>query len=85
MIPGVKQTKQPTREEVEAFREWDANCNTCAFLQREPHTKNAAGFLYGICVNGTGSKTPYPMEGNLIKFHPDDHMGMECWTPRAPK
>ena len=64
-MPAYKESKA-------AFNEMDANCNTCANLERVKHEKKRGGFLLGKC-----KKT----EQN-IRFHPDDWMGMECWIGR---
>jgi hypothetical protein len=76
MIPGVKGANVATKEEARAFHESERNCNTCRDLQRVPHPKHPAGFLYGHCLHH-----PYGTRW-VMMFHPDDHLGMKCYTPR---
>jgi len=65
---GVAAWKQSARW----FAENDANCNTCAHLQRVPHAKCFTGMLDGIC-----RKT-----SQALRFHPEDWMGMACYESR---
>lgn len=58
----------------------DMNCNNCLRLTRVKHDKDRFGFLYGKC--DSKEKHPYPRNDGLIKFHPDDHMGMICFVNR---
>lgn len=70
------------------FQENDANCNTCYYLKRVKHPKCSygSGFLEGICENPTQLYLhPYKTEGDRIKFHPDDWMGMPCYVSRWSK
>ncbi len=71
------------KQERRAFDEMDRNCNTCARLTRVARPKEKARFLYGKC----DSTEPhlYTKKDGVIMFHPNDHMGMECWEHRDDK
>lgn len=70
------------------FDETEANCNTCAHLQRVQHEPNRAGLLYGRCsVLEDRRMHPYASritDDGTFPFHPDDWMGMPCHKPREP-
>lgn len=81
--PGYKEIMRLSAIE---FNRWDANCNTCAHLERVKHDKKPDGFLYGRCCNPEyqWEKNPYHKFGDgVIAFHPDDWMGMPCYQSRA--
>ena len=93
-IPGVKakyvmsKAAQEARVySAKAFHESEANCNTCAHLMRVKHQKDRAGFLRGVCGNGKSQwdASPYAthIDGNVMRFHPDDPMHMPCYLPRG--
>ena len=63
-----------TKDKRAAKADMDMNCNTCLDLERIKHDKDKLGFLYGKCKQ-------HQYE-NLIKFHPDDYMGMRCYINR---
>jgi hypothetical protein len=73
------------RSEID-FHACEANCNTCSHLQRVVRPKNRAFLLYGQCTNPNTQKhlSPYAsrFEGDVMVFHPDDHMGMPCYVSR---
>lgn len=79
-VPGVRQEcwcRVPDgvsawQQSARWFHENDANCNTCANLQRVPHQKCKFGMLQGVCMT----------TGNALTFHPDDWMGMSCYISR---
>ena len=61
------------KEEKDIFNEFEANCNTCKNLTRTPFKKqHPANPMTAICS----------LKKESITFHPDDHMGMECWEKR---
>ncbi len=55
------------------FAEMDANCNTCRHLARNKPPKNPHAPWSGMCL----------FSGKPTAFHPDDWMGMECWSART--
>lgn len=63
---------QARKESKKNFDEMDANCNTCKNLQRLHHDKRKDGQLVGVCK----------VTADKLLFHPDDHMGKECWESR---
>lgn len=69
-MPEFKQSKAN-------FDEMDANCNTCANLERVSHPKIKGGFLRGKCKKQKTMFNP--------QFHPDDYMGMPCWEARKAR
>lgn len=71
---------QARAESVKQFNRTEANCNTCKNLERVPHDKRG-GFQRGKC--GKAKNHPYPVKDGAITFHPDDHMGMECYEART--
>ena len=95
MLPGVKahyvveDTIEGRAEHKQSgiwFHESEANCNTCANLERVTRPKNA-GFLYGRCKSGkscNATDSPYTdrTRGEVICFHPDDPMHMPCYESR---
>ncbi len=84
MAPTVR-AAQAHRASGIAFHESEANCNTCRWLERVKHEKNA-GFLYGRCAGPAPrfESSPYfnRMQGDVMVFHPDDPMGMPCYESR---
>ena len=83
LVPGVSVTyvmgtspeaKAAAKASRKAFDEMDANCNMCRNLERQQVGKVKGGFLYGTCKAGFGR--------GVMRFHPNDFMGMECWEPR---
>jgi hypothetical protein len=61
------------KESKTLFNEFEANCNTCKNLTRVPFKKqHPANPMTAICS----------FKKENITFHPDDHMGMECWEKR---
>lgn len=76
--------KAAFRASRQAFNESEANCNTCRHLQRVPHEKSRAGFLYGRCECADLSAHPYASRivNGVMPFHPDDFMGMPCYEAR---
>jgi hypothetical protein len=69
-----------------SFHESEANCNTCSHLDRVKRPKNAAGFLYGRCKSQAPQieASPYASRAvdGVMMFHPDDFMGMPCYSSR---
>lgn len=61
------------RPEIAALHALDANCNTCAHLQRVPFER----FSKTTAMPGHCRK-----HDRRVVFHPDDFMGMDCWQPR---
>ena len=53
------------------FDESEANCNTCSKLVRPPQKARPSGHMVGSCHLGEQ------------RFHPEDWMGMACWTARG--
>lgn len=93
-IPGVKaryviadtsEARQQHRLSGISFHESEANCNTCAHLERVAHLKNA-GLLYGRCASPEAVRQASPYfaraMGDVMVFHPDDYMGMPCYKSR---
>jgi hypothetical protein len=68
----AKNAMQAYKESKAMFNENEANCNTCAKLERLKHEKRKDGLLIGNCKN----------IGENIQFHPDNHMAMPCWVKR---
>ncbi len=68
------------KQERAAFNEMDRNCNACAKLTRVKRPKNKARFLYGKCASN--EIHPYTKRNNIIMFHPNDYMDMNCWEAR---
>lgn len=68
------------KEERAAFNDVNMNCNACLKLQRVRHEKDKWGFLYGKC--DSAEPQIYPINDGLIKFHPNDWMGMNCFINR---
>jgi len=68
------------KEERAALNDVNMNCNACLKLERVRHEKQKDGFLYGKC--GSTEEKFYPRDDGLIKFHPDDWMGMKCFINR---
>lgn len=68
------------KDERAALNDINMNCNACLKLERVKHKKDKWGFLYGKC----DSVEPqiYPRNDGLIKFHPNDWMGMKCFINR---
>jgi len=62
------------RKSKREFDSHDANCNTCQSLERVPHEKRKDGQMLGRCHLSES-----------LKFHPDDYMGMPCYTQRLEK
>ncbi len=82
IAPGEEARKAWRREGLR-FHESEANCNTCASLDRIP-SKERDGFLLGACANpgGRPDLIPYSGPAGTIKFHPDDPMHMPCYVAR---
>lgn len=58
---------------VRLFDAFEQNCNTCVHLQRIPQQRrHPAAPMHGVCGR----------DSHAIVFHPEDHMGMNCWEPR---
>jgi hypothetical protein len=72
LIANTGDAKDLHKQQTIAFHESEANCNTCANLERVKHDKDSTGFLHGKC------KTT----GQMIQFHPDDPMHMDCYVSR---
>jgi hypothetical protein len=93
ILPGVRGvyvaapgTEAAHRASVAAFNAMDANCNTCAHLQRTKHAKDPAGFLFGTCTGPVACAPRSPYAGRVpgqLMFHPEDRMGMPHYKPRA--
>jgi hypothetical protein len=68
------------------FHESEANCNTCANLQRVKRDKSRDGFQYGRCLSRNPSLEASPyfdrMQGDVMHFHPEDPMHMPCYVSR---
>ena len=62
------------RKSKRSFDAHEANCNTCQHLERTPHEKRRDGLMLGRCHLNES-----------LKFHPDDYMGMPCYTQRQEK
>ncbi len=63
--------KEAKKAVVFDFEVSEGNCNTCRYLERVTHEKNAGGWLYGKCYKNV-----------YLKFHPDDPMNMVCHSHR---
>ena len=72
IIANTDQAKTMHKQQIIAFHEHEANCNTCKNLCRVKHEKDQSGFLHGICQ----------INQNPIEFHPDDPMHMSCYVSR---
>lgn len=87
--PGIKSKFIACKDHTAAkkqshhlFNQMDANCNTCKHLDRIKHSKDSAGFLYGACKIDSQDQKHYQVRNGVMMFHPDDHMGMECYESR---
>ena len=93
-IPGLKARNFIAPGEVartawlsegRSFHESEANCNTCAHLERVP-SRERDGFLLGMCSCGKGRTDLIPYskpDFRTIKFHPEDPMHMPCYLARS--
>ena len=72
LIANTQEANAMHKQQLIAFHESEANCNTCANLERVRHEKQASGFLMGVCK----------ATGRSIEFHPDDPMHLECYVSR---
>ncbi len=71
--PGATPFRRAASQQL---AELDQNCNTCRNLERLPHEKqHPAATLTGKCLN-----QPYKP---VVRFHPEDWMGMSCWQARS--
>jgi hypothetical protein len=77
-VPQVNGTYVCAPDAMPAFRKSkalfdasDANCNTCSKLVRTPQKACPSGIMVGSCHLGEQ------------RFHPEDWMGMDCWTART--
>jgi hypothetical protein len=95
VVPGVKAkyiiaptdvAREAHRQSIREFQDAEQNCNTCGNLERVTHAKNKAGFLFGRCKspNSKDSESPYNSfkKGDVMMFHPEDFMGMPCYSSR---
>lgn len=95
IVPGVRSLHPMAKTEKARaarkqsgiwFHESERNCNTCKYLERVPHEKSKAGFLYGRCTSEVSQQecSPYAsrQEGDVMIFHPDDPMHMPCYESR---
>jgi hypothetical protein len=74
------------RDDKYAFDESEANCNTCVNFGRLPHPKSPSGFLRGQCSYAPAQHPLLYVRTNAdFWIHPDDRMGMSCYTPRTKK
>jgi hypothetical protein len=74
------------KEAKRGFDEMDANCNACVHFERLPHPKEISGLVRGKCAKGNSPKTGYRKKPDgEFWVHPDDHMGVSCWTQRPKK
>ena len=94
-IPGVKaryfmanteEARKAKKASGIAFHESEANCNTCAHLERVPHKKHWTGFVYGRCTSPNADKSVHPYKDRevdgVMMMHPDDPMHMPCYKSR---
>lgn len=80
-IPGViaqyymkntSEVRELHKQQQIAFHESEANCNTCANMERIKHEKSKFGFLKIKCC----------MDNKIKTIHPDDPMFMSCYKSR---